>query len=256
MQSFLFQLLNSYFNKIFVLTIARATERHAFIKEHLEGLDFEFFWGIDKKDLTIDTLIKDNIYNSEKARQIHRYDREMTAGQIACSWGHAKIYEEIVKNGYKSVLILEDDVTANFDALQDFPQIMSELPQDWELVYFDYHKREASTLNTKMQELFYHLRHISGSLKWNHTMINHLHAKDYSTHLNKAGFHEFTSAYALTQNAAAKLLALQKPIAFVADNLLAYAVTNKIIKAFITVPRLFEQQSQQIGGRSISYVDE
>lgn len=87
-------------------------------------------------------------------------------------------------------------------------------------------------------------------------MIKHLYAKPFSTHLKKAGYHEYTSAYALTLTAAQTLLKLQTPISFIADNLLGYAITNQLVKGYLTVPRLFEQESQQEGGNTFSYVSD
>ena len=51
-----FQFLNQYFDKIFVVTIARATERQQQIKERLQGLNFEFFYGIDKQEHSMEAF--------------------------------------------------------------------------------------------------------------------------------------------------------------------------------------------------------
>jgi glycosyl transferase family 25 len=42
--------LQSYFDKIFVITIERATDRQSEVINQLEGLPFEFFYGVDKKN--------------------------------------------------------------------------------------------------------------------------------------------------------------------------------------------------------------
>jgi glycosyl transferase, family 25 len=247
---------NAYFDKIYIITIARATERHEKINIHLEGLNFEFLYGVDRKDLDELELINTNAYDKEKAQKHHLWNQPMSLGQIACSWSHKNVYELQVKHQYKTVLILEDDVIINQVAIDLFPQINKELPSDWELLYFDYHKRTENNLTARYRKFISLLQHYTGSNNWTPHMISHLYAEPFSPHLKKAGYHEYTSAYALTLSAAEKLLHLQTPISFIADNLLGYAITNQMINAYLTVPRLFEQESQQEGGNTYSYVSD
>jgi hypothetical protein len=133
--------------------------------------------------------------------------------------------------------------------------IMKELPGDWELVYFDYHKNVESSMATKLKQHAYHIQKLLGGLKWSHDTISNLYATAYSPHLKKAGYHMYTSAYAITHSAAAKLLQMQTPIAYIADDLLAHAITNNVIKGFISVPKLFQQESQS-DKDSVSYVED
>lgn len=249
-----FEHINQYFDKIYIISIARAVERHEKIKLHLQGLNYELFFGIDKNNLQEKSLIEQDIYNKEQSKKHHLWNQPMFLGQIACAWSHKKIYELQIQNGYQKVLILEDDVIINQVGVDLFPKIINELPANWELVYFDYHKRTKNNFRSKYRTAVYMLQHYIGKLNWSTSMIKHLYAKPFSEHLKIAGYHEYTSAYAITLSAAQKLLKLQTPITFVADNLLGYAITNKIIAAFLAVPKLFEQESQQLGGNTYSYV--
>ncbi|HYC30618.1 MAG TPA: hypothetical protein VEB42_17400, partial [Chitinophagaceae bacterium] len=79
--------------------------------------------------------------------------------------------------------------------------------------------------------------------------------KKVSEHFYQAGFHDCTHAYAITQSAAKKLLALQQPISFIADNLLAYAVTNQVVKGYIMQPKMINQQ-YQVGITTVSYLNQ
>lgn len=249
-----FEHINRYFDKIYIITIARAVERHEKIQMHLQGLNYELLIGVDKNDLDEQQLIAQHIYDKEQACKHHLWNQPMLLGQIACAWSHKKIYELQVKHGYNNVLILEDDVIVNQVGIDLFPNIIKELPADWQLIYFDYHKRTDNNLLSKYRTTIYFLQHFTGKLNWTPAMIKNLYAKPLSTHLKTAGYHEYTSAYAITLPAAQKLLKLQTPISFVADNLLGYAITNKMINAYLSVPKLFEQESQQIGGNTYSYV--
>jgi glycosyl transferase family 25 len=114
--------LNNFFDFIYIITLERATERQQKITEPLEGLNYTFFYGVDKKDLTLDHLIESGIYDEKKAIELNRYDKPMNTGQVGCSWSHRLVYEDMLKNGYRKVLILEDDVVPNkegFAVLED-----------------------------------------------------------------------------------------------------------------------------------------
>jgi hypothetical protein len=129
------------------------------------------------------------------------------------------------------------------------------MPNNWHLLYLDYAKNDTNNFFLTVKRWIYHLQKTIGLLKWSHTTINHLHAKPYSKNLRKAGYHDYTSAYAITQYAAKVLLKVQTPVSFPSDNALAHAVTNLYINGFITVPKFFEQLSQQKNNMVKSYVD-
>jgi glycosyl transferase family 25 len=249
-----FQPLNDFFDHIYVITLQRATDRQQKIREQLHGLNYSFFFGADKNDFSIEELLRQGIYDETKAKEIHRYHKPMTGGQIGCSWSHRLVYEDVVKNNFQRVLILEDDVKSD-PGISSFTNIMEELPAAWELVYFDYHKNVDHSIATKLKQRVYHIQKIFGGLSWSHETISNLYATPFSPHLKKAGYHMYTSAYAISNSAAAKLLQMQTPIAYIADDLLAHAITNNVIKGFISVPKLFQQESQS-DKDSVSYVED
>lgn len=236
-----FESLNNYFDKIFVITLQRSTDRQSHISKALEGLHYEYFFGADKNDFSIAELTDKNIYNEALAIKHHRYSKKLNLGQICCSLSHKKVYEEIISKGYKNTLILEDDVEPVKNISNIFPQIINELPGDWELLYFDYLKNEKPQ---HINRYWYHIRKIAGKIKWDHDMIKNIYAKKISKHISVAGFHDYTDAYAITNEAAKKLLQLQTPVSYIADNLLAIASATKKINAFASHPKLFHQLSQ------------
>ena len=85
-------------------------------------------------------------------------------------------------------------------------------------------------------------------------MIRNLYAKPFSQHLKKAGFHDYTYAYAINSSAAKKLLKMQTPVQYIADNLLAHAATNGIVKSYITWPPVFLHDSLPDGKHRDSYI--
>lgn len=250
-------ILNSYFNKIYILTIPRATERHAQINEALNGLSFEFFYGIDKKDLNKEDLISKKNYCEKKSIENSRYYKPMKLGEIACSLGHKMIYEDVLKNNYTKVLVLEDDVFFNHNGFNIITSIIEQAKKvNWDILYFDYNKNESKKWFHPIKQILYHIQFKIGLLKWNHTVINNLFAKKYSTNLKFAGYHDYTSAYAINKVAAKKLLEIHSPISFPSDHALAHCITNNYLKGFIVVPKVFIQKSQNNAKTYGSYVED
>lgn len=250
-----FSLLNSFFDKVYVITLQRATDRHEHIQKELEGLHYEFFFGKDKQNFSVEDLKNKGIYDEALAKQHHRYGKPMQGGQIGCAWSHAEVYKDVVTKRYEKVLILEDDVVIDKKQAKEFPQIMHELPPDWELIYFGFDEREQAPKSVAFKKAFYHLLSILGAIKFSHKTIRHLYPQKISQRIYQAGYHDCTHAYAITQSAAKKLLELQQPISFIADNLLAYAATNEIIKGYIILPKIIYQQ-YQVGTIAASYLNE
>ncbi|MEO5783459.1 MAG: glycosyltransferase family 25 protein, partial [Ginsengibacter sp.] len=102
----------------------------------------QFFFGADKNNFSFEELKEKNIYNEALAIKHHRYSKPMNPGQIGCALSHKNIYEEIINKRYTKTLILEDDVEAVTESINLFSEIIKELPDDWELLYFDYSKNE------------------------------------------------------------------------------------------------------------------
>lgn len=235
--------LQQYFDRIFVVSVPRFTDRHSSVQQHLEGLHFDFFWGADKLALNAATLGQEGIYDEQRAISLHRHGKPLNLGEVACSLSHRMVYEEMIKNNWSRVLILEDDVLPLYDQLEQLPATLRELPPDWELVYLGYLKHEKVTAGLKIKQFFYRIRAALGLMKWNVTMVNNLLPRKISPHLKKAGFHDCTHAYAVTLDAAKKLAAAQQPVVYRADDLLSYHIMRGDIKGFVTDPKFFDQEA-------------
>ena len=251
-----FDLLNHFFDRIYVITLQRAADRHQHIEQELKGLDYVLFYGKDKNTFDVSSLQKENIYNEAMARRHHRFGKPMPAGMIGCSWSHRLVYEDVIKNGYQKALVLEDDVVIDKRLISLLPQVLKELPSDWELFYFGYAYNEQPPKNAAVKKAFYHLLHTLGRFKFSHKTISNLYPKKVSEHIYTAGYHDCTHAYAITNIAAQKLSILQQPISFFPDNLLAHAVTNELVKGYIVVPRLINQPFQLSGEVTYSYINQ
>ena len=234
--------LHQYFDKIFIVSVPRFADRHQRVQERLQGLDVDFFWGADKLELDLDKAKQDGTYDEAQTKKQQRQGKPLSAGELACSLSHKMLYEAMVANGWKKILILEDDVWPLYTNLTLLPETLNELPAGWELVYLGYLKHEQVTTRLKLKQFFYKLVSRLGLMKWNYTMMNNLLPRPYSAHLKKAGFHDCTHAYAITLDGAKKLLKAQTPVIYRADDLLSHTILKGGLHAFVTEPKFFDQE--------------
>jgi glycosyl transferase, family 25 len=234
--------LNAYFDKIYVLSLPRLQERIDHINKTLEGLNFDFFWGTDKNETSLEKLKASGDYNTGSYQQFYKKPTEINLGMLCCSLGHAGIYRKIIENGYKRTLILEDDVVPQ-NELSHFRDVITELPGDWELFYLGYEKNEQMGIGSSLKQFFYKLFPAHAQLKMSRRIYSHYYPRKVSKHIARAGFHDCTHAYAVTLEGAKKLLSYQQPVGFHPDNLLAWSVTNEKLKGYISLPKLFTQRS-------------
>lgn len=225
-----------------VVSVPRFTDRHEKLKQNLDGLPFEFFWGADKLQLKYEEVKADGTYDEQKAKKLQRQGKALNLGEIACSLSHRNLYAAMIENGWKKLLILEDDVLPVIESMNELPAALEELPEDWELVYLGYLKHEKVTAGLKVKQFFYKILSAVGLMAWTYKMVTNLLPKRYSTHLKKAGFHDCTHAYAVSLEGAKKLLAAQTPVVYRADDLLSATIMKGELKAFVTQPKFFDQE--------------
>ena len=231
-----------YFDKILVVSVPRFTDRHKRVKQSLEDLPFDFFWGADKLLLNYDKAKADGTYDEQRAKKLQRQGKALNLGEIACSLSHRNLYAAMIENGWQKILILEDDVLPIVENMDEISAALEELPEDWELVYFGYLKHEKVTAGLKAKQFFYKIFSSLGLMAWSYKMVNNLLPKPYCTHLKKAGFHDCTHAYAITLQGAKKLLAAQTPVVYRADDLLSSTIMKGELNAFVTEPKFFDQE--------------
>jgi len=249
-----FQHLNDYYDKTYVLSVESAILRREKFEQRFAGLNYSFFFGADKNKFSVGEIKTKGIYNEELAIHHHRYNKKMQPGEIACAWSHKMIYEDMIGKRYKRILIMEDDALPDSTVIKNIPAILKELPKNWELLWWGWYKNGETNMCTKIKEMTYHAQHSLGKLKWDHKIISNLHAKPFSKHLKKAGFHDYTYAYAVNRTGAEKLLSMQTPVQFIADNLLSHAGCKEIVNSFITYPVVFLHDSLPDGTHRDSYI--
>jgi glycosyl transferase family 25 len=117
---------------IWVLNLKKDRHRLRFISKQLRalGLDFTVVEALDGAFLSPEDWMR---YSRERALQFS--GRELTPGEVGCALSHARMWERMVREGLKELLIFEDDVWIG-RALPDILRHRSRLPKDWELVNF------------------------------------------------------------------------------------------------------------------------
>lgn len=234
--------LQKYFDKILVVSVPRFKARQEQVEQHLKGLSFEYFWGADKLQLDYEALKTNGTYDEVQAKKLQRQEKPLNTGEIACSLSHRSVFEKMIEMGWERILILEDDIVPRQQDLELLPDTLKELPDNWELVYLGYLKHEKITAGLKIKQFFYKIVSRLGLMKWSYRMVSNLFPKPYSAHLKKAGFHDCTHAYAISREAAKKLIAAQTPVVYRADDLLSSTIVKGGLNAFITEPKFFDQE--------------
>jgi len=249
-----FRFLNDYYEKIYVLSVRSADHRRKQFEERFRGLKYSFFFGADKNDFTTKELIEKNIYSEELTSKHHRYNKLMMPGEIACAWSHRMIYEDMLEKKYSRILVFEDDAIPSPGLIAQVPLILAEIPVDCEVLMWGWSKHGESGIGSFLKQTTYQIQHKFGLLKWTSAMIKNLFAKPFSSKLKKAGFHDYTFAYGLTNNGAQKLVKMQTPIQYIADNLVAYAITQNIVSGYIVYPAIMLHDNLPDGTPRDSYI--
>jgi glycosyl transferase family 25 len=90
------------------------------------NIKFQRFSGIDANNLSI----------KEKNKYVTNFcQKYCTNGMIGCGLSHFKIYEDVIKNNYNNVLILEDDVYFDDNFHNILNDSLKELPKDYDILY-------------------------------------------------------------------------------------------------------------------------
>ena len=224
-----FVALNDYFDACWVLSIQRNQERHPSIREHLKGLNFEFFWGVDGRAL------KRNDPRYDLSRAINLYRRDVHVNELACTMSHLVIFQTILEKGLNRVLVLEDDAILIRKHSPWVSCCLESLPADWELFYLGYRDGELRGFAREAQEIF-------GRRRDDTEVVSRSVGKGIRT----AAFHDFTHGYAVTQTGARKLLENAYPVYHTADGWLEENIRARKLKAYISIPKLFAQRADLI----------
>lgn len=234
--------MNNYFDHIYVLTLEGAIDRQGPLVEILKGLNWDFFYGVNKQNLSYQEVVKQGHYDDQRHRETKRTHRSMSLGEIACAMSHRNICQDIVANNYRRALILEDDVLPVYKNLATFKAVVDELPEDWELLMLGYYGEKMPTLRYRLQlniYLLYHYLHLFNWHKVSVELIKKTCLSPYKTRLYTLGKLVGGHAYAVSYEGARKFVDYQQPIIIQADRVFNYYDSSPDCKAFAVRDKIF-----------------
>lgn len=222
-------------DKIFVVNLARSTERLEKSSKQLEkiNLQFERYQAVDGYELIIQgpnnnefkgNEIKKNkeIFEENKLYKVNcpsfpiyynGYKRQtfnfFTAGELGCYCSHLEIFKYISDNNINNALILEDDFIIDQNFKTKLANVINNLPKKWDIIFLyydkDVKKNIMDTNNPSLKKLLPDNFNIYG-----------------------------TVAYVINKNSANKIflnsLGVQMPI----DKRLSWLINNSELEAYIT----------------------
>lgn len=111
--------LNDYFDEIYCINLNKRTDRW-------EECQKEF----NKHNINVNRF---NAFNGEDFS--NEVIPNLNASQIGCLMSHRELIKKIKSKNLKNALILEDDIQFSDDLNEKLPEIMKQLPSDWDMLY-------------------------------------------------------------------------------------------------------------------------
>jgi glycosyl transferase family 25 len=247
-------ILNQYFDKIFLLTIERNLYRLKDIEKNFNGLKYEVFIGVDGNTLDISELQKkgeiaddiDEIYKQNNADYLNLKVGPLLKNQIAVAFSHKEIYKFVQEKKNNKVLILEDDAIPVEGNLQYLAETLQQVPADCEFLFLGHIYNNNFNIFGRIR--YYYLVNFLYNFGIRTKAVlrkRKSYPRDYSSMLKKQGGHIGTHAYALFGEGASKLLALQTPLTYGASDLLTMdAIAGNKITAYTCRYMFFKQNTE------------
>lgn len=212
--------------KIFVINLARSTERRASMHQQLSSLnlDYEIVEAVDGSQLTY----------TEIMRETKPLNYALSCGEVGCALSHINIYRKIASEGIPMALILEDDALIDYKTVEVVTQIEN--------------RNISSATVTLLTEASQYIDKPKFSLKQDRYIYDVLEASR-------------SHGYIVNQTAAIKLIEFLYPVWMVADRwqtLREYSVCNieAVIPLVITRSLHSEESTIQIYNNDSRWIDE
>lgn len=125
-------LMSTPLPRTFVISLPEATERQAYIHDHLGplGLPYEFFEAVDGRAFDVPSH---PVYDVTRRRRY--FGRDLKGGEVGCFLSHKGIYEKMVRENIPIAFIVEDDVILQ-DAVPALLRDLQNCETDFDFVRF------------------------------------------------------------------------------------------------------------------------
>jgi glycosyl transferase family 25 len=219
-------------------------------------LNYSIFKGVDGRELTENEI--NSLYNDATAQVLFEkymfktYEKKIKRGlsrsEIGCALSHIKVYKDIIENNYNRVLILEDDALINSGSIQYLKKIVTEIPNQADLVYWGYrwYDMESSKSRLFRQVVRTPLFKLFGNLFKIKNPNNDRFPRKYKKHIWHSGYHSGTHAYSINLETAKILLNANTPITMCADQLFQQLKEESKLNCFVTIPVVFKEDQSMV----------
>lgn len=110
--------LNDYFKQIYCINLERRSDRWEECLEEFKKYD-----------------LKVNRYKAFDGNKLSKI-QGLNSGQVGTLYSHLGVVEYAKQNKFENILILEDDIQFDKNINQKFFEIVSEIPEDWDMILF------------------------------------------------------------------------------------------------------------------------
>lgn len=212
--------------KVFVINLARSTERRASMEQQLSllNLDYEIVEAVDGSQLSYTDIM----------RETRPLNYALSCGEVGCALSHINIYRRIAADAIPMALILEDDALLNCESVV----VMSEVEK----------RNIQSPTVTLLTEISQYIDKPTFSLSKGRNLYDVLEASR-------------SHGYIINQSAATKLIEFLYPVWMVADRwqtLREYSVCNieAVIPPVIKRSAHSENSTIQVYDNGSKWLDE
>jgi glycosyl transferase family 25 len=123
--------MNNYVDNVYLINMDKDCDRLEKVTKECDkvGIKFERFIGVKVSD------VSQNILDKYIPIETQKYGPN---GMIGCGLSHLFVWQDAVKNNYKNIVVLEDDVHFTYDFNEYLHNIMEEVPNDYDILYLGY----------------------------------------------------------------------------------------------------------------------
>ncbi len=235
--------LRSFHDKVYVLTTPDAAERQRGVVEQLGEGNFEFVYGPDKNQLSIDELIRSGAYDPVEAAGVDRVWPEMTLGHICCSIGHRNVYDRFRESGAERALIFEDDVVAYDINEKNIAAAVRRVPYDAEIIYWGWWLGRFRPWSRIAQQGIDEVRASLGLYHLTRQQVRSKWMRRYNRYFHTSAWNYLLHAYTITRSAADTMIEMNTPIIMNSDHVPIKAIESGRIRGYVAVTQLFWQRS-------------
>ena len=243
----------------FVINLKRSTERAKHMQKQLStlGIDFTLFPATDGK------VMAQEIATDQSWMQA-TFKRDFTPGEVGCADSHLRIYEQMVQENIPLALILEDDVKVHKDITTAI-ELAEKHQAEFEWLHLDYTPPGLPLLRYWYQGMKEQYGRKKTSLLYSLLKLPYLvllsvyELGQISLHKNQPFIFTphrpliYTSGYFITLSGAKKMIALNRPIRYVADVAIHKSIREQQLTFKAVAPVLVQQDwstfSSEIGER-------